>query len=130
MATTGYFVAVQAESVTTTALRGLKVLEDENGVDMIKLMRKTISKTGDSDVETTIKALTARIDSLEKYIKNMPAGKEGPQGEPGPPGPQGPRGKDGVKTLAELTDVCMDGRDDGSILMFSSDKNKWVMSNE
>jgi hypothetical protein len=58
-----------------------------------------------------------------------PQGPEGPVGEAGPVGIQGPRGK-GSDTLQGLTDVCLDGLDNGVILVWSNDKKKWIVSAE
>ncbi len=57
-----------------------------------------------------------------------PKGDDGEQGEAGPQGPQGPKGKDGAKTFSALTDVNLDGLDDGAIPMWSAKEKKWIMS--
>lgn len=147
MATTGNFIGLKGENCHLMAIRGVKVLEDDNGVDVLKLIKMSLSKNSNMDVDTVLTALIARVDSLEKYIKNMavqsgPAGPAGPrgekgekgekgeQGDQGDKGDQGPRGKDGARTLGELKDVCLDGLDNNSILTYSEKDKMWIVSNE
>ena len=134
----GNFVGLKAENCTIIKLRGLKVLEDDQGQDLLKLLRKG-GGSGSSELETVVSNLLQRIDTIEKYLQNMPApsagvkgpkGDQGNEGEPGPVGPAGPKGKDGAKTLAALTDVNLDGLDDGAVLAWSAKEKKWVVTLE
>jgi hypothetical protein len=137
----GNFQGLKAENCTILKLRGLKVLEDDQGHDLLKLLRKGGGggSGGSSELEAVVTNLLQRIDAIEKYLQNMPppaAGIKGPKGdqgepgetgEPGPVGPAGPRGKDGAKTLSALTDVNLDGLDDGATLLWSAKDKKWVV---
>lgn len=137
---TGNFMGLKGENCTLLKVRGVKILEDEHGVDLLKIIRKGGSNAS-SDVEVTISNLLNRIDAVEKYLQNMPApsaaaaipgpkGPKGDDGEPGEMGPQGPRGASGAKKMAELTDVNLDGLDDGAILVWSAKEKKFVVSLE
>lgn len=144
MSQSGGYKALRGENCTLTNIRGVKVLEDEHGVDLVKLIKKAINKSSDSDTDLSILNIMSRLEALEKYVKNIPAasgvpgpaGPAGPKGErgedgaEGPKGDQGPRGKDGAKTLGELKDVCFDGLDDGMILVYSEKDKKWVVSKD
>jgi hypothetical protein len=141
MAQSGGYKALRGENCTLTNIRGIKVLEDEHGVDLIKLIKKAVNKNSDSDTDSSILNIMSRLESLEKYVKNMPlgvAGPAGPRGEKGEKGEdgegtkgdQGPRGKDGAKMLSELKDVCLDGLDDGMILVYSEKDKKWTASKD
>jgi hypothetical protein len=131
--------AIKGEHCTLTYIRGVKILEDYEGNDLMKMIKKG-NKNSDGDVDGVIRNLMSRIDALEKIIKNMPtpgvgpagpAGPEGPMGETGKTGAQGPRGKDGAKaTMADLLDVCMDGLDDGDVLMYNANKKQWIASRD
>jgi uncharacterized protein (UPF0210 family) len=119
-------------------------LEDEHGVDLLKLVKKAVNKGSDSDTDSSILNIMSRLESLEKYVKNMPVvtsvpGPAGPRGErgergedgsDGPKGDQGPRGKDGAKMLSEMKDVCLDGLDDGMILVYSEKDKKWMATKD
>jgi hypothetical protein len=132
--------ALKGENCTLSYIRGVKVLEDSDGVDLLKLIKKGLSKNPDVDVESSITKLLLRMDALEKFVKNIPlCGVAGPMGVAGPagedgaqgiPGAQGPRGKDGAKTLSALTDVCLDGLDDNAGLIYSEKDKKWMVSIE
>jgi hypothetical protein len=140
----GSFMGIKGENCTFMKIRGVKILEDENGVDILKLIRtgKT-SNAASSEVEATISNLLHRIDAVEKYLQNMPPpvasgvpGPKGPKGDKGDEGiqgemgPQGARGAPGAKKLSELTDVNLDGLDDGAILVWSAKEKKFVVSLE
>lgn len=132
--------AMKGENCTFTHVRGLKTLESFDGTDLLKLIKKGSANDSGIDVDKTILNLLNRVDALEKFIKTMPVGvatkgDKGDRGEPGESiqgiqGIQGPRGKDGAKTIAELKDVCLDGLDDGDVLMWSSSKNQWLASRD
>ncbi len=126
--------ALKGENCTLMHIRGVKTFEASDGTDLLKLLKKGGSKDSGMDVDKAIMSLMNRIDTLEKAIKNMAvtAGEKGDKGECGESvvGPQGPRGKDGAKTVAELKDVCLDGLDDGDVLMWSSSKKQWVTSRD
>lgn len=133
--------AIKGENCTLMHIRGVKTFESSDGVDLLKLLKKGGTRDSGVDVDKTIMNLLNRVDTLEKFIKNMPmgtgaagvagpAGKDGEQGETGAVGAQGPRGKDGAKTLAELKDVCLDGLDDGDVLMWSASKKQWITSRD
>jgi hypothetical protein len=138
----GNFIGLKGENCTLLKIRGVKILEDDQGQDLLKLLRKGAHAGGSSELEAVVTNLLQRIDTIEKYLQTLPppsAGVKGPKGdkgepgesgEPGPQGPQGPKGKDGAKTLAALTDVNLDGLDDGAILQWSSKDKKWVVSLE
>jgi hypothetical protein len=137
----GNFQGCKIENGTILKLRGLKVLEDDQGNDLLKLLRKG-GGSGSSELEAVVTNLLQRIDTIEKYLQTMPPpsaavkgtkgeqGEQGEPGEPGPQGPQGPKGKDGAKTLSALTDVNLDGLDDGAVLVWSAKDKKWVVSLE
>jgi hypothetical protein len=136
-ATTGNFIGLKAENCSIIKLRGLKVLEDDQGHDLLKILRKG-GAGGSSELEVVVTNLLQRIDTVEKYLQNMPPptgakgakgdqGDQGDQGEPGPQGSAGPRGKDGAKTLAALADVNLDGLDEGGMLAWSKKDKKWVV---
>jgi hypothetical protein len=139
----GNFVGLKGENCTLLKVRGVKILEDEYGVDLLKLIRKGGSSNS-SDIEAALSNLLARLDAVEKYLQNMPppaaatgvAGPRGPKGdkgedgEPGEPGAQGPRGAAGAKSFKELSDVNLDGLDDGAIMVWSAKEKKWVVSLE
>lgn len=129
------FQALKAENCTIQKLRGIQILEDDKGNDLLKLIRKG-GNGSSSDVDSVISNIIQRIDNIEKFLQNMPPPQKGPkgdQGEPGemgPVGPQGPKGKSGASKVAELTDVNLDGLDDGAMLVWSSKDKKWVVSLE
>jgi len=141
----GNFQGCKIENGTILKLRGLKVLEDDQGTDLLKLLRKGGS-SGSSELEGVVTNLLQRIDTIEKYLQTLPPpstaaakgqkgekgekGENGEDGEPGPAGPQGAKGKDGTKTLSALTDVNLDGLDDGAVLTWSAKDKKWVVSLE
>jgi len=130
--------ALKGENCTLMHIRGVKTFEASDGTDLLKLLKKGVNKDSGVDVDKTIMNLLNRVDTLEKFIKNIPvantiAGPAGPvgcDGEKGDTGPQGPRGKDGAKTMFELKDVCLDGLDDGDVLMWSSNKKQWITSRD
>lgn len=137
----GNFRGLKAEDCSIINLRGLRVLEDEKGQDLLKLLRK--GGSGSSELEGVVNTLLQRIDTIEKYLQTLPPpvaaagvkgekGEKGDQGEPGEKGdtgPQGARGK-GVSKLSEMTDVNLDGLDDGAVLAWSSKDKKWVVTLE
>lgn len=137
----GNFQGLKAENCTIIKLRGLSVLEDDQGHDLLKLLRKGVTSGSSSELEAVVTNLLQRIDVVEKYLQNMPAptaavkgpkgdkGDKGDDGEKGETGPQGARGK-GASKVSELSDVNLDGLDDGAILMWSSKEKKWVVSLE
>ncbi len=139
----GNFQGCKIENGTILKLRGLKVLEDEHGIDLLKLLRKGATG-GSSELEAIVTNLLSRISVVETYLQNMPppaaavsgSGKAGPkgdqgdqgeQGEQGERGLQGPKGKDGAKKLADLTDVDLDGLEDGATLIWSAKDKKFVV---
>jgi hypothetical protein len=137
----GNFIGLKGENATLLKIRGVKVLEDEYGVDLLKALRKGAS-AGSSELDVTVATLLQRIDTIEKYLQTMPppsAGVKGPKGdkgedgeagEPGIAGPQGAKGKDGARSISEMKDVNLDGLDDGAILVWSSKDKKFVVSLE
>jgi len=139
----GNFLGIKGENCTFLKIRGVKILEDEYGVDLLKVIRRGGASSSSSDVEAALSNVLLRLDAIEKYLQNMPppvapvasgvAGPRGPKGddgEPGEPGAQGPRGAAGAKKLSELTDVNLDGLDDGAILVWSAKEKKFVVSLE
>ncbi len=130
--------AIKGENCTLMHIRGVKTFESSDGVDLLKLLKKGGARDSGVDVDKTIMNLLNRVDTLEKFIKNMSMGGVGPMGPAGPPGSdgesitgaQGPRGKDGAKTISELKDVCLDGLDDGDVLMWSASKKQWITSRD
>lgn len=139
MSAPGNYKALRGENCTLTYVRGVKELKDENGVDILKLVKKAISKSSDSDTDSSILNIMSRLEALEKHVKNMPVGIPGPKGEKGdkgedgaegPQGVQGPRGKDGARTIGEMRDVCLDGLDDGMVLVYSEKNKKWMATAE
>ena len=134
----GNFQGCKIENGTILKLRGLKVLEDDQGTDLLKLLRKG-GGGGSSELEAVVTNLLQRINVIEEYLQKLPPpstgtkgpkGDKGDDGEPGEPGPQGARGKDGAKTLSALTDVNLDGLTDGAVLTWSAKDKKWVVSVE
>ncbi len=142
----GNFQGLKAENATVINLRGVKVFEDDKGQDLFKLIRKGGSGNS-SEFETILSNVMARLDTVEKFLQNLPpttvsqapvSSVKGPKGDKGDKGedgesvvgPQGPRGKNGVSKFSELLDVNMDGLDDGAVPMWSSKDKKWVMSLE
>jgi hypothetical protein len=139
----GNFQGLKAENCTILKLRGLTILEDDQGHDLLKLLRKGAA-SGSSELEAVVSTLLQRIDTIEKYLQTLPPpaaavkgpkgdkgdpGEPGEPGEPGPQGPQGAKGK-GATKFSELVDVNLDGLDDGAVPMWSSKEKKWVMSVE
>jgi hypothetical protein len=132
--------AIKGENCTLMHIRGVKTFESSDGVDLLKLLKKGGARESGMDVDKTIMNLLNRVDTLEKFIKTMPVGTgtkgdkgdKGDAGEPGESitGAQGPRGKDGAKTISELKDVCLDGLDDGDVLMWSASKKQWITSRD
>lgn len=129
----GNYIALRGENCNLIKVKGVKVFEDENGVDLLKLIKK---QGGANPADSaTIAHLTARLDALEKAIQNIPAGPRGAKGERGEIGEsgrdglQGPRGK-GLDKILDMTDVDADGLDDGDILVWSAAKKKWVVSHD
>lgn len=137
----GNFQALKGENCTLIKIRGVKVLEDDQGRDLLKLLRSGGSGADSSEITVALTNLMQRIDVIEKYLQSMPAptgvkgpkgdkgdkGDDGEPGEPGIQGPAGPKGKDGAKTLAALTDVNLDGLEDGASLIWSAKDKKWVV---
>lgn len=140
--TTNSFLNMRAKIGNIKELRGVESIIDENGVDLLKIIRSRGGATGGSDEAVSV--LTRRIESLEKHIQTLekhiqtlgksslqgppgPPGPQGEQGEQGPQGPQGPRGVSGASSLKDLKDVNLDGLDNGALLVWSSAKNKWVV---
>jgi hypothetical protein len=136
------FQALKGENCTFIKVRGLKVLEDDKGNDLLKMLYKNSSSTGSSEVELAVSNLLQRIDTIEKYLQTIPPpgtvstatkglkgekGDKGDDGEKGESGAQGPRGK-GATKFSELLDVNIDGLDDGAVPMWSAKEKKWVMS--
>ena len=86
-----------------------------------------------------------------KHLKSMPSvttpvkgdsgqsgenGKKGDTGSPGPIGPQGKPGKgikgpkgDSIISLAAIPDIDTSTLVDGSVLVWSADKKKWISQN-
>lgn len=138
----GNFQALKGENCTLLKIRGVKILEDDQGRDLLKILRSGGGGADSSEITAALTNVLQRIDTIEKYLQTMPppsAGVKGPKGdkgdkgedgEPGEPGPQGPRGKDGAKTLSALTDVNLDGLEDGAVLVWSAKDKKWVVSLE
>ena len=140
----GNFQALKGENCTLLKVRGIKILEDEHGVDLLKLLRRSAGATGSSELEAVVSTLIQRLDVVEKYLQTLssapPAasGVKGPKGDTGPPGAdgadgppgiQGPRGK-GASKVSEVGDVNLDGLDDGAVLVWSAKEKKWVVSLE
>lgn len=135
----GHFMGLKGENCTLMKIRGVQILEDSYGNDILALVRNGGSGSNSSELESALSTMSQRIEAIEKYLQNLPNPTQGPkgdQGEPGEPGeqgdpgPQGPRGRDGAKTVAALSDVNLDGLDDGAILVWSSKEKKWVVSLE
>lgn len=136
----GNFIGLKGENCTLLKIRGVKILEDDQGNDIIKMMRKEINSTGSSsELEVVVTNLLQRLDTVEKYLKTLgkgergergEKGEQGEQGEPGEKGEQGiqgAKGKDGAKTLSALTDVNLDGLEDGATLVYSAKQKKFVV---
>lgn len=131
------FQSLKAENATVLYLRGVKIFEDEYGNDLFKTLRKGTSG-GSSELESVLATLLKRVETIEGFLQNLPPPGKGPKGdkgepgepgETGPQGPQGPRGK-GATNLVDLSDVNIDGLDDGAVLMWSLKQKKWVVSLE
>jgi hypothetical protein len=129
----GDFLGIKGENCNFIRVKGLRVLEDEFGNDLLKIIRGGISSGGaSSEIKTSISNILLRLEAMEKFLQNMPntATNATPEVIQGPPGIQGPRGAPGAKKLSELTDVNLDGLDDGAILVWSSKDKKFVVSLE
>jgi hypothetical protein len=131
----GNFIGLKGENCTLLKINGVKVLKDENGVDILKLLRAKGSGASSSELDS----ISQRLTAIETYLQTLPqptAGPRGPigpsgeQGEKGEQGPAGPKGKDGASTIAALKDVNLDGLDDGAMLVWSAKDKKWVVSLE
>lgn len=100
------------------------------------------------NLETKMKETISAVNDALVKLQNIPDvqqtnnepvkdGKQGPKGDPGPQGPQGPQGKtgnqglrgqkgDSIKKLSAIPDIDVSGIKDGSVLMWSESKKKWV----
>jgi len=143
-------MAIQGENCTFLKIRGIQVLEDEYGTDLLKVLRSGSGGGRSTELEAMVQNLLLRVDAVEKYLQTLPpptaatgvAGPKGPKGDAGEPGeqgergPQGPRGKNGAKTLAELEDVDISSaledseKYDGALLVWSDAEKKLVLSLE
>lgn len=143
----GNYLSISGENCTLKKIRGVKILEDHNGRDLLKILTSLdgsgalAASNPNTDaalvnINAAITNLLARLDTVEKYLQTLPPpgkplkGDAGEPGQPGEPGPQGPRGKDGASTFAALKDVNLDGLDDGAIMVYSAKEKKWVVSLE
>jgi hypothetical protein len=137
----GNFQGLKGENCTLLKIRGVRVLEDDQGRDLLKILRGG-GGADSSEITVALTNLVQRITTIENYLQTMPApsagvkgpkgdkgdkGDDGEPGEPGPQGPAGPKGKDGAKTLSALTDVNLDGLEDGASLIWSAKDKKWVV---
>lgn len=131
----GNFIGLKGENCTFLKIRGVQILEDYEGNNLISAIKNINTKSSEGSLVTI---LTQRVDALEKHIKFLTdqvtklsetksiKGDKGDTGESGSTGPQGPRGKNCEK-LQDLTDVDINGIDDGSVPSWSSEKKKFVM---
>lgn len=156
----GNFKALKGENCTLLKVRGVQVLEDEYGHDLLKILRTGGGGGASSEVQAMLQNLLLRVDAIEKFLQTLPppqaaaavaagtpgprgpkgdSGPEGPEGQQGERGPIGPRGKDGkngAKTLAELEDVDLSPAEedpekyDGALLVWSAAEKKVVLSLE
>jgi len=134
----GNFMRLKGEICALSDIRGVRALIDDRNVDIIQVIRNGGLNGASS---TQITELSYRLTAIETYLANLPppqaasaavVGQRGPPGESieGPAGIQGPRGAPGAKTFRELTDVNLDGLDDGGIMVWSAKDKKWVVSLE
>lgn len=104
--------------------------------DIIKKLDEL--KILETQLQETIKTVSEAIKNVpsenQQVVKN---GEKGDKGDPGPQGPQGPQGKQGkqglrgpsVSQLSNIPDVDVSNIVDGAVLVWSSDKKKWVAQN-
>lgn len=143
------FEALSVENCTAINIRGLSVLEDSKGRNLLELIG---NGSGSSEKCQIVSDLVKKIEKLETEVSKLKLmtsseksfekgekgdqgprgergekGEKGEDGERGPKGDQGPRGKGGVSVLSELGDVCLDGLDEGGLLSWSAEKKKWVV---
>lgn len=97
-------------------LRDIKILEDQ--------------------MKSTIQAVTQAVDKIKQQpiVPPQQQSVKGEKGDPGPQGPQGPQGKPGlkgakgdtIKSLSSIPDVDVSQLKNGSVLVWSEEKKKWV----
>ena len=146
------FLGIKGENCSFLNIRGVKVLRDEFGNDLLSIIRTGIS--GQSNSNSSVNNMLGRLDSIEKFLQDMPVQAPVSQdlekklmakisalektiqelsieaGTPGPPGIQGAKGASGAKTMQALEDVNLDGLDDGAMMVWSSKQKKWIISLE
>lgn len=107
----------------------VKLLDSK--LNEIKLLESTLKTT-----MTEINKIVLELNSIKSpSVQMVPIkGEIGPMGPPGPAGPPGKPGSKGLKgskgdsihTLASIPDVDTSDLVDGSILVWSASKKKWV----
>jgi hypothetical protein len=114
----GSFIGLMGENCTFGSIRGVKVFEDSNGRDIIKIIdslekgsfgHQSTQSQPSSQVLETLDLLSKRIESIENFLGSLriekgpkgDKGDKGEDGEKGEAGPQGPRGK-GADKMASL----------------------------
>lgn len=131
-------------------IKDLPTNKFKNIVEYIDEKTKSLSEM-EAKMKMTIVDINKAITELSSFRKNATeiqsvAGKQGLQGSPGlqgPPGPQGsqgppgPQGKigpkglqgqkgDNIYKLSSIQDIDTSDLEDGAVLVWSTDKQKWV----
>ena len=100
------------------------------------------------NLETNMKETISAVNDALVKLKNIPDlqqtsnepakdGEKGDKGDTGSQGPQGPQGKtgnqglrgqkgDSIKKLSSIPDIDISDIKDGSVLMWSESKKKWI----
>jgi len=118
-----------AESFSTQLDKFNNILSDL--FQRITKVEKTVSQSHEEtpkssvDIEKLNKQVQELKDRLKVFEDKLEGddlrGRTGPQGPKGAQGPQGPK----CKSLADIEDVCLDGIEDGAILVRRGDKFKF-----
>ena len=131
---------IRGEMANLTNIAGVKSLKTKGGLEIVALAENF--NTNLTKMSEIIADLSARVKAMETAPSGVgPAGPAGPPGPPGrdgtdgidgrdglqgAPGPRGPRGK--VERLGDISDVDLNGVQDGCILVFRD--KKWVLEQQ
>jgi len=118
------------EKMVTDLVDRLARLENkDNGVKLENSLPILEIRSKLQSLESTISGaemksgsdLKARLDKFEELLNS-----DDLRGPTGPQGPQGAKGAKGADRLQDLKDVCLDGMDDGCVLVYRKEKGKFV----
>lgn len=133
----GSFLGLRGENCNFTKISGVRELLTHDGYDLVRMIKNNSGGGDNTELMATLSNVLARIDVIENYLQNSihqgppgPPGPPGPQGLQGPKGPQGPQGPQGPLKLklSDLIDVDLNGLDEGAVLEWSTQQNKWVVA--